>query len=125
MSKLRGFTEYSSYNCSAEELLYAEVQSLNLTDVTELASQIIGAQIPAPPPDFLDFEEVKLYICPAGVHIGTTFYPQGFSFIADVLLFGVRANIECGTHIIRIPLVISLIFRSRRRGQSLTQGRCR
>jgi hypothetical protein len=37
-----------------------------------------------------------LYICPAGVYIGTTFYPQGFSFQAKVILFGKRADIECG-----------------------------
>ncbi|TBU56241.1 hypothetical protein BD310DRAFT_931958 [Dichomitus squalens] len=78
-----------------KELLYAEVQSLNITDVVKLASDIIDVTIPAPPRDFLDFQEVKLYICPAGLSIGTTFYPQGFSFRADVILFGKRADIEC------------------------------
>ncbi|KAK7690711.1 hypothetical protein QCA50_005810 [Cerrena zonata] len=78
-----------------KELLYAEVQSLNITDVAEFASDIVGVPIPDPPRDFLDFEEVKLYICPTGVVIGTTFYPQGFSFQADLILFGKRANIAC------------------------------
>ena len=82
-----------------EELLYAEVQELNIADVANFGSDIIGIKIPEPPRDFLDFEEVKLYICRAGVTIGTTFYPQGFSFQADVVLFGKRANIDCGKSI--------------------------
>ncbi|TBU39054.1 hypothetical protein BD309DRAFT_970509 [Dichomitus squalens] len=89
-----------------KELLYAEVQSLNITDVVKLASDIIDVQIPDPPRDFLDFQEVKLYICPAGLSIGTTYYPQGFSFRADVILFGKRADIGCAIDVdnLRISL---------------------
>lgn len=98
------FFRLINYDCLltivSEELLYAEVQELNIADVADFGSDIIGVRIPEPPRDFLDFEEVKLYICPAGVTIGTTFYPQGFSFQADVILFGKRANIDCGKTIV-------------------------
>ncbi|CAE6440418.1 unnamed protein product, partial [Rhizoctonia solani] len=78
-----------------KELLSAKVQSLNITDVVDFASAIIDTHIPDPPRDFLDFRNVELYICPTGVQIGTTFYPQGFSFQADVILFGKRADVKC------------------------------
>ncbi|CUA71097.1 ABC transporter G family member 18 [Rhizoctonia solani] len=78
-----------------KELLSAKVQSLNITDVVDFASTLTDAHIPDPPRDFLDFQDVELYICPTGVYIGTTFYPQGFSFQADVILFGKRADIKC------------------------------
>ena len=81
----------------SEELLHAEVQSLNVTDVVQFTSDIINISIPDPPRDFLDFKEVKLYICPAGLSMGNTFYPQGVSFRADVILFGKQANVECRT----------------------------
>lgn len=45
-----------------------------------------GLEIPYPP-NFLDFEKVKLYIS-TGATLGTLTYPAGFSFEANVQIFG-------------------------------------
>jgi hypothetical protein len=47
---------------------------------------VTALEIPYPP-DFLEFEEVKFYIS-TGVTIGTLSYPAGFSFEADLKIFG-------------------------------------
>ncbi|EUC61643.1 hypothetical protein RSOL_403840 [Rhizoctonia solani AG-3 Rhs1AP] len=79
-----------------KELLSGELESLSITDLVDFASDIIDAQIPKPPHDLLDFQKVQLYICPAGVDIGRTFYPQGFSFQSDATLFGKKAkDVKC------------------------------
>ncbi|EUC61644.1 hypothetical protein RSOL_403850, partial [Rhizoctonia solani AG-3 Rhs1AP] len=77
-------------------LLSADLEHLNVVDLVVFASDIIDTEIPKPSPSLLDFQKVQLYISPAGVNIGTTFYPQGFSFQADVIVFEKRANIKCG-----------------------------
>ncbi|KIK65994.1 hypothetical protein GYMLUDRAFT_954339 [Collybiopsis luxurians FD-317 M1] len=76
------------------EVLSGEVQALNINDIVSLANVITRLDIPQPP-KFLDFEDVKLYICPNGITIGTIIYPQGFSFQAAMVLFGKRAEIAC------------------------------
>ncbi|KAF8593814.1 hypothetical protein BDV93DRAFT_529669 [Ceratobasidium sp. AG-I] len=76
-------------------LLSAGLERLNVVDLVVFASDIIDTEIPKPSPNLLDFQKIQLYICPAGVTIGTTFYPQGFSFQADVILFEKRADIKC------------------------------
>lgn len=69
---------------------------MNATDVVTFVNKFVDAIIPSPPRDFLDFQKVEIYICPAGVQFGTKRYPQGFSFIAQMVLFGKYADIECG-----------------------------
>ncbi|KAI0715902.1 hypothetical protein C8T65DRAFT_694551 [Cerioporus squamosus] len=76
------------------EVLSAEVQNLDVNDVVTLANIVTGLSIPQPP-NFLDYEEVKVYICPNATTIGTIVYPQGFLFQAVMVLFGKRADIAC------------------------------
>jgi len=77
--------------------LSGKLEKLNISDLVKFASKVIGAPIRDVPVDFLNFENAELYICPAGITFGSTVYPQGFSFKADMVLFGKRANIECST----------------------------
>ena len=76
----------------AGEVLYAEVKNLDVNDVVAFANVVTGLSIPQPP-NFLDFEDVELYICPSGTTIGTIIYPQGFSFQASLVVFGKKATI--------------------------------
>ncbi|KEP51319.1 hypothetical protein V565_063650 [Rhizoctonia solani 123E] len=79
-----------------KELLSGELESLSITDLVDFASDIIDAHIPKAPHDLFHFQKVQLYICPAGVDIGRTFYPQGFSFQSDATLFGKKAkDVKC------------------------------
>jgi hypothetical protein len=75
-----------------DEVLFAEVKALDINDVVSLARDVTKLDIPQPP-DFLDFEDVKLHICPAGTTIGTIVYPQGFSLAATMVIFGKKADI--------------------------------
>jgi len=75
-----------------EEVLYAEVKALDVNDLVSLARDVTKLDIPQPP-NFLDFEDVKLYVCPTGTTIGTVIYPQGFSFAAAMVIFGKRADV--------------------------------
>lgn len=68
------------------------MQALDVQDVVSFANTITGLSIPQPP-NFLNFENVELYICPAGTTIGTIVYPKGFSFQAAVKVFDKRATI--------------------------------
>ncbi|KAF8593815.1 hypothetical protein BDV93DRAFT_482217 [Ceratobasidium sp. AG-I] len=79
-----------------KEFLSGQLESLTIKDLVDLASDIIDARIPDPPRDLFHFDKVQFYICPAGVYVGTTFYPQGFSFQSDAILFGKRINgVKC------------------------------
>jgi hypothetical protein len=79
------------------QLLYAEVRDLGITDLVSFARDVTSIAIPYPPDDMLRFEQLKIYICPTGMTLGSVTYPQGFSFLADMKLFGVQADIACGT----------------------------
>lgn len=79
---------------SVGELISGKVQAIDVTDVISFANTITGLSIPQPP-NFLDFEDVELYICPAGTTLGTIVYPQGFSFQASVIVFSKKATIAC------------------------------
>ncbi|KAF8434528.1 hypothetical protein L210DRAFT_3410298 [Boletus edulis BED1] len=77
------------------QMLFGELKKLDISDVVTLAGTLVQQDIPKIPDSLLKFEELKMYICPFGVVLGKTSYPQGFSFKADLLLFEKRANIEC------------------------------
>ena len=76
------------------ELISGKVQQMDVQDLISFANLITGLSIPEPP-NFLDFEDVELYICPAGTVIGTIVYPQGFSYQASMVVFGKKATIAC------------------------------
>lgn len=81
------------------QLMYGEVKKLDISDVVLFAGELIQQDIPKVPDHLLRFEELQIYVCPFGVVLGTVSYPQGFSFKADLLFFGKRANIECSTYL--------------------------
>ena len=81
------------------QLLYGELKNLDISDVVTFAGDLVQEDIPKIPDGLLKFEELKLYICPFGVVLGTTVYPAGFSFMADLLFFQKRANIDCSMYI--------------------------
>jgi hypothetical protein len=68
------------------------VEALDINDVVSLAHDVTQLDIPQPP-NFLDFENVKLYVCPAATTIGPIVYPQGFSFSAVMVIFGKKADV--------------------------------
>ncbi|KZT52898.1 hypothetical protein CALCODRAFT_458663 [Calocera cornea HHB12733] len=76
------------------ELLSAEVKNLDINDVVDFAKLLTGLAIPQPD-NFLQFTDVKLYICPAGTTLGSVTYPRGFSFDAAMVVFGKNASIDC------------------------------
>ncbi|PVF91964.1 hypothetical protein CPB86DRAFT_718414 [Serendipita vermifera] len=82
------------------EVLLAEAHNLGLTDLVSFARDVTNTAIPSPPEDLLLFEELKIYICPTGVTLGSETYPQGFSFLAKMIIFGAHADIACGTTIV-------------------------
>ena len=70
---------------------------MDVQDLVSFANLITGLSMPQPP-NFLDFEDVELYICPSGTTIGTIIYPQGFSFQASLVVFGKKATIACAVN---------------------------
>ncbi|ESK84263.1 chromosome segregation atpases-like protein, partial [Moniliophthora roreri MCA 2997] len=82
-----------------QELISGKLEHLGIQDVVEFTSDVISIDLPKPP-NFIDFEEVSLYIS-TGVMIGTILYPAGFSFEADIKAFSsefkVAAQITQGT----------------------------
>lgn len=78
-------------------MLYTEIDNLNFTDVVSFAERLLHLKFLPPPSDFLEFERVKLYICPAGLTIQGKTYPSGFSFEGDMILFGKHVNVSCCT----------------------------
>lgn len=84
--------------------MYGEVKKLSISDVVAFCGQLLQEDIPKVPDDLLRFEELRLYICPFGVVLGTVSYPQGFSFKADLMFFGKRANIECSAYPLDVML---------------------
>ena len=78
-------------------MLSAEIDNLNFTDVVSFAEKLLHLKLPPPPNDFLEFQKIKWYVCPAGLTIQNVVYPPGFSFESDMTLFGKSANVSCGT----------------------------
>lgn len=79
---------------------------LSVQDVVAFLRDVTQVQIPTPP-DFLDFEQVVLYMS-TGVTIGSVSYPAGFSFEADLKIFGAQlkssANITDSALIVKAEL---------------------
>ncbi|KAI5988743.1 hypothetical protein EDD15DRAFT_2462463 [Pisolithus albus] len=77
-----------------QELMKGELKDLGIDDLVAFASSVIQHEIP-PPPDFLEFQELKLYMS-TGVAIGTENYPAGFSFDAHLIVFGSHLDVSAG-----------------------------
>ncbi|KAF8139367.1 hypothetical protein K438DRAFT_2030588 [Mycena galopus ATCC 62051] len=77
----------------SQDLLSAELQDLHITDLVQLAGDLIQKKIPTIP-DFMVFKDVKLYICPAGAQMGDVVYQRGCQFYADMLIFGHEAEVN-------------------------------
>ncbi|KAG8735240.1 hypothetical protein FRC10_010828 [Ceratobasidium sp. 414] len=72
----------------SQELLEGEIKNFGIQDLVTFTRQITELDIPMPP-DFIDFQDVKLYMS-SGVTLGTMTYPAGFSFKAALILFGAQ-----------------------------------
>ncbi|KAF7302282.1 FAD-binding PCMH-type domain-containing protein [Mycena indigotica] len=75
----------------SQEVLYAEVDNLHITDVVSLARDLTQLPIPMVP-DFMVFRHIKFYLCPMGTTIGNIVYQRGCQFSADMLVFGQDAQ---------------------------------
>ncbi|KAF8546084.1 hypothetical protein OG21DRAFT_1528059, partial [Imleria badia] len=75
-----------------KELLSAEIDNLNFTDLVSFGEKLLHLKFSPPPNDFLEFQKLKWYICPAPLTINNVVYPSGFSFESDMTLFGKTAN---------------------------------
>lgn len=69
-----------------------ELAHLGIIDLVAFVSTISELEIPAPP-DFLDFQQLKLYMS-TGVAIGTEDFPAGFSFDARMTVFGSQLDVS-------------------------------
>lgn len=85
----------------AGQLLEGSLKKLDISDIVSFAGELLHEEIPKVP-DVIRFEELSLYVCPFGVVLGTTTYPQGFSFKADLVFLQKRANIECSMFSVEI-----------------------
>ncbi|KAG9119488.1 hypothetical protein FRC07_005468 [Ceratobasidium sp. 392] len=74
----------------SQELLSGEIKKFGIQDLVKFARAITEVDIPMVP-DFIDFQDIKLYMS-TGVTLGTETYPAGFSFKAALLLFGAKIN---------------------------------
>ncbi|KAJ7911531.1 hypothetical protein B0H13DRAFT_1614506 [Mycena leptocephala] len=77
------------------QMLFGSLKRLAMSDVVALAAELVQEDIPKISDNLIKFEELSVYLCPFGVVLGTTTYPSGFSFKADMILFEKRATIEC------------------------------
>ncbi|KAG8777477.1 hypothetical protein FRC16_004134 [Serendipita sp. 398] len=93
IGKVVGKMEFNIEEVPSRQLLSAKVENLDLHDLVEFANNVSPVPI-ARPPNVVSFHEVSLYMCPAGVTIGTIIYPAGFSFISKVTLFGINADVN-------------------------------
>ena len=76
------------------QILMGEIDKLSPKNLVAFASQISNVSINTKDvPNFFDIEKLKLYCAPAGGSIGTIRFEPGFSFVADMVLFGKRINI--------------------------------
>lgn len=74
------------------ELLHGKLESLDMDDVVTFVRSLSKLDLPSPP-SFAHFEHIDMYICPLGASIGSTNYPSGASFSADITIFGIRGDI--------------------------------
>ena len=76
------------------EIMMGEIDKLSPQNLVAFAGQITNISIDTKDvPNFFDIEKLKLYCAPAGGTIGTITFEPGFSFVADMVLFGKRINI--------------------------------
>lgn len=60
-----------------------------MTKVISFGEKLLELDLPEPPSsDFMYITSAGLYLCSGGVTIGTTYYPPGASFDANITLMG-------------------------------------
>ncbi|MEO8412687.1 MAG: hypothetical protein ABI472_03475 [Ginsengibacter sp.] len=76
------------------EILMGEIDKLSPQNLVAFAEKLTNISLDSQNvPNFFDIEKLKLYCAPAGGSIGTITFEPGFSFVADMVLFGKRINI--------------------------------
>ncbi|KAG8785050.1 hypothetical protein FRC12_018030 [Ceratobasidium sp. 428] len=74
----------------SQELLKGKIEKFGIQDLVSFARELTELDIPMPP-DFINFDEIRLYMS-SGVTLGSVTYPAGFSFKANLKLFGVQLD---------------------------------
>lgn len=97
-----------------EEILSGTLKKLDMKQIVTFASEITNLNIPEEDiPDFLDINNLQLYLAPAGGSIGTITYEKGVSFACDMVIMGKQFafyariadnGIEGGGHIDQLEL---------------------
>ncbi|KAF8305444.1 hypothetical protein DL93DRAFT_2160293 [Clavulina sp. PMI_390] len=93
IGKVSGQLAFEVSENPSQQLLYGQIQKLDIQDLATFASLITGTDIPQPE-NIIEFNLVEFYVCPMGVTIGTLYYPKGMSFSAQLTLFGKNADIS-------------------------------
>jgi len=76
------------------EILMGSLTRLTPKDLVRFANVLTGLSIPTESvPNFLEFQDLLIYIAPNGGTIGTLTFEQGFSFGGKMTLFGKTASI--------------------------------
>lgn len=77
----------------SKQLFSVDVGNIDLLDIVSLTRSVIQCDL-ADPANVIEFESVKIYVCPVALTLGTIAYPQGFSFICHAVLFGKRVDVN-------------------------------
>ncbi|WP_086931999.1 hypothetical protein [Agarilytica rhodophyticola] len=79
----------------SEQILMGKLEQLSPENLIAFVNQAAKANIPTDAlPDIIDIRDLELYIAPAGGSIGTVTFEQGFSFDADLVLFGKEISLH-------------------------------
>lgn len=72
-----------------QDAFRAEIDNATLEALLTFGLQVVGIDIPPlPVVDQIIVHKLVFYYAPQGMHLGTTIYPPGFSFDADMSVFG-------------------------------------
>lgn len=79
----------------ADQILMGKLQQLSTSNLIAFVNDAASISIPQNAlPDIIDIQDLELYVAPNGGSIGTVEFEQGFSFTADLVLFGKRIEIQ-------------------------------
>ncbi|MBN1696462.1 MAG: hypothetical protein JW881_03005 [Spirochaetales bacterium] len=80
---------------SAQQILMGKLTKLSPHDLIAFTNTITGSNIPSDQiPDFIEFNDLNIYIAPLGGSIGTVIFERGISFSGEMICFGKRASIN-------------------------------
>ncbi len=97
-----------------EQILMGHLEQLTPANLIGFINEVANLDIPQSAlPDILDIHDLELYIAPNGGSIGTISFERGFSFNADLMIFGKKMamharladdGLEAGGYVDRLDL---------------------